>query len=337
VGIGHWGPNLVRSLENTGKARVIWLCDLSQERLEAVGRKYPDARITSDSNEILRDKSVDAVVISTPTVTHFKLAREVLEAGKHVLVEKPLATSSDQVETLTRLAREKGKILMVGHIFEFNSTVIELKRLINSGELGKIYYLNFERTNMGPVRTDVNALWDLATHDISILYFLFDRDPLEITASGESFLNDKIEDAVFATFRFQEGPVAHIHASWLFPRKVRQITVVGDKKMVIWDDLDLNSPIKIFDVKRYPDDEKIPNETFLGYKMLGLSEEFSPPVEQNEPLRAECEHFLDCILSGQFPQTDGYNAYRVVKALEAATKSMKNGSTAIPIGYKVSI
>lgn len=337
MGIGHWGPNLVRSLENTGKARVTWLCDLSQERLEAIGRKYPDARITTDLNEILCDKSVDAVVISTPTVTHFKLAREVLEAGKHVLVEKPLSTCTNQVETLTQLAREKGKVLMVGHIFEYNSTIVELKRLINSGELGEIYYLNFERTNLGPVRTDVNALWDLATHDISILYFLFDRDPQEITAFGESFLSDKIEDAVFATFRFQDGPVAHIHASWLFPRKVRQITVVGGKKMVIWDDLDLNSPIKIFDVKLNLDEKKAFNETFLGYKMLGLSEAFTPQVEQNEPLRAECEHFLDCILRGQSPRTDGYNAYRVVKALEAATESMKNGSTSIPIDFKVSI
>jgi len=325
IGAGYWGPHVARSFELTGRASVRWLCDREGDRLASVAAGYPGAKTTNDAEALFADPELDAVAISTPATTHFALARRALDAGKHVLVEKPFTATSGEARELLRLHDGRRGVLMVGHVFEYNATVRALKAIIASGDLGRIYYLHFERTNLGPVRTDVNALWDLATHDVSIMCYLLDRTPREVTCRGESFLNPGIEDAIFGTFAFDGGTLAHVHASWLNPRKIRQITVVGSKKIALWDDLDLRAPIQLYD-KHIADPTELP-DTYLAYKTQvvdgGAS---SPAVRLNQPLRAECDHFLDCIEQGRRPQSDGHSGLRVVLVAEAAAASMRNGS-----------
>jgi len=329
IGVGHWGPNIARSLSSTGRANVRWICDLNQERLTWIAERHPEARTTSSIDDLLGDEAVGAVAIATPVPTHYDIARRALEAGKHVLIEKPLTATSEQGRALVELAESKGLTLMVGHVFEYNATVRALKGLIHEGELGKIQYMSFTRTNLGPVRTDVNALWDLASHDISIMAYFLDSFPADVTARGQAYLNEDIEDAVFATFGFATGVVAHVNVSWLNPQKVRSITVVGDKKMAVWDDLDMQRPIQVFD--RHVE---VPSEadSFIEFKTAVVDGGvFIPNVRLNQPLQAECEHFLDCVEAGTRPQSDGWNGLRVVQALEAADTSMRNGSTVTPI------
>jgi len=330
IGTGYWGPNLARSIESTNKASIRWLCDLDSERLAALSAKYPLARTTRDYEEILADENLDGVAISTPATTHFAIANRAIEAKKHVLVEKPMTENSEQAIRLIQNALKQKVVLMVGHVFEYNSTVRALKQLIVSGELGSIYYINFERTNLGPVRTDVNALVDLASHDVSIMCFLLDSTPQDVTARGQAFLNAGVEDAVFTTFTFPQGTIAHVHASWLNPRKVRRITVVGSRKMAIWDDLDLKNPIQIFD-KRIDLPGEIP-DTYMAYKTIVVEgNTFTPKIQLNQPLLAECEHFIDCIENKGNPLSDGYSGLRVVLSLEAAMKSMANHSRIVTI------
>ena len=330
IGIGYWGPNLVRSFALTGKTSIQWLCDLNPTRLEKLAALYPEAKLTSSIASVFEDDAVDAVAISTPTSTHYDIAKRALECRKHVFIEKPITSNSSQAWQLIKLANNNQKMLMVGHVFEYNLTIRALKNLIHSGELGEIHYLNFERTNLGPVRTDVNALWDLASHDISIMCYLLERNPQQVTARGQAFLNAGIEDTAFATFTFTENVLAHLHVSWLNPRKIRQITVVGSKKMAVWDDLDLRYPIQIYD-KRIAEPSTL-NDTFLAYKTQVVDGGvYMPTLQINQPLQTECEHFIECIEQGLCPGSDGYSGLRVVLALEAATMSMKNGSTSMPI------
>jgi len=325
IGTGYWGPNIARSFELTGKAEVRWLCDLDSIRLNKISQRYPHANTTSEIGKVLEDKELDAVAISTPAGTHYGITRQALEANKHVLVEKPITLNSKEALQLIRVAEKREKILMVGHVFEYNFTIRALKNLMDSGELGEIHYLNFERTNLGPVRTDVNALWDLASHDISIMCYILDGPPSDVTARGQAFLNADVEDAVFATFTFSNNIITNVNASWLNPRKIRQITAVGSKKMAIWNDLDPQRPIQIYD-KRVEEPSEIP-DTFDGYKTAIVDGGvYIPHIDQNQPLQAECEHFIECIEKGEQPQSDGYSGLRVVKALEAATVSMKNQS-----------
>ncbi len=330
IGVGHWGPNIARSMELTGRARLTWLCDTDGERLAAVGGRYREARTSTEPEELFADPELDAVCVATPVVTHFDLVWRALDAGLHVLVEKPITASSDEAAELVRRAEARERVLMVGHVFHFNASLMALKDLIGSGELGDIHYLNLERTNLGPVRTDVNALWDLASHDVSILCDLMGEAPCEVSAGGRAFLNPGVEDAVFATLAFRGGPLAHVHASWLNPRKVRQITVVGSKKMAIWDDLDLQAPIRIYDRRAQPADD-LP-DTFLGHKTFIVDGGvFIPHVALNAPLQAECEHFLDGLESGAVARSDAREGLQVVLALEAASESMRNRSVVTPV------
>jgi len=329
IGVGHWGPNIARSMASTGRANVRWICDLSEARLAWIAERQPQARTTRSVDDLLDDAEVGAVAIATPVGTHFGLAKRALEAGKHVLMEKPITATSAEGRELVALAEERDRVLMVGHVFEYNATIRALKQLIQDGELGRVQYMSFTRTNLGPVRTDVNALWDLASHDVSIMAYFLDDFPVDVTARGQAFLNEDVEDAVFATFGFRSGVVAHVNVSWLNPRKVRRITVVGDKKMAVWDDLDMQRPIQVFDrhveVKEDPD-------TFIEFKTAVVDGGvFIPSVRLNQPLQAECEHFLDSIEQHTRPQSDGWNGLRVVQALEAADASMRSGSLVTPI------
>ncbi len=330
VGVGYWGPNIVRSFELTRKATVSWLCDLNPDNLSRIADRYPQAKPTQNFEDILNDKTVDAVAISTPAGAHYEIAHRALSAGKHVLIEKPITVDSQQAIHLMDLAEQVDRVLMVGHVFEYNFTIRALKDLIDSGELGDIHYLNFVRTNLGPVRTDVSALWDLAAHDVSIMCYLMDACPTDVTARGQSYLNENVEDAVFATFSFKKGIMAHVNASWLNPRKVRKIVVVGSKKMAVWDDLNLSEPIHIYD-KRIAALDEIP-DTFMDYKTKVVEGGvYIPHIRQNQPLQTECEHFIECIELGLKPISGGYSGLRVVLALEAATASMKKRSRIVSI------
>jgi len=330
IGVGHWGPNIARSMELGGRAAVKWICDLDADRLARAAARSPRARTTGRVEELLSDPEVGAVAISTPVSSHFPLASKALAAGKHVLVEKPMTATSQEGRALIALARQHERVLMVGHVFEHNATVLALKDLVDRGELGRVQYMSFTRTNLGPVRTDVNALWDLASHDVSIMTCLLGEPPADVSARGHAWLNKDVEDAVFATFSFKSGVLAHVNVSWLNPRKVRRITIVGDRKMAVWDDLDLNRPIQIFD--RHVEFAGETPDNYLDFKTAVVDGGvFIPSVRLNQPLQAECEHFLDCVEGGTPCRTDGANGLRVVEALEAATLSMQRASVVTPI------
>jgi len=334
IGAGYWGTNVANAIERTGKGRLRWLCDTAPANLEALTRRYPHASASDNVHEILMDPAVDAVFVVTPTSTHFDLGKRALQAGKHLFVEKPLTTNSAEASALVELAEKSGRLLMVGHVFEYNPAVCTVGELIKSGELGEVYYMNFERTNLGPVRTDVSALWDLAAHDASILCSFMQDAPTSVTAKGQCYLNSGIDDVVFATFIFSQGIAAHVHASWLNPSKVRQITVVGSKKMAICDDLDLRQPVRIYDKRiSMPPLSQITG-SFLQHKTLVVdSGAVVPVVQSKEPLLAEVDHFFDSIIAGRKPRSDGVSGWRVVRLMEAAEESMGRGSAVVPIDF----
>ena len=330
IGVGHWGPNIARSMELGGRAEIKWICDLDEQRLARAGERTPRAKLTARVEDMLADPELDAVAISTPVSSHFPLASMAIKAGKHVLVEKPMTATTAEGRELAALADEHGRVLMVGHVFEYNASIRALKRLVDDGELGKVQYMSFVRTNLGPVRTDVNALWDLASHDVSIMTYLLEETPRDVTARGHAWLNQDVEDAVFATFSFATGVLAHVNVSWLNPRKVRRITVVGDRKMAVWDDLDMTRPIQIFD--RHVEIGPEAPDNYLDFKTAVVDGGvFIPSIRLNQPLAAECEHFLDCVESGEQPHSGGRSGLRVVAALEAATESMRRDSVVTPI------
>jgi predicted dehydrogenase len=334
VGTGYWGPNLANSIERTGKAVLHWLCDVNPGHLGALACRYPNANTATDLGEVLRDRNVDAVLIATPTATHFKLGKQALEAGKHVLIEKPLTTRSHDAAALVELARVHDRVLMVGHVFEYNPAIRTVDDLIKSGELGEIYYMSFERTNLGPVRTDVSALWDLATHDASIMCDFMSAAPISVTARGQCYLNSGIDDVVFATFLFDGGVAAHVHASWLNPNKVRQVTVVGSRRMAVCDDLDLRQPVRLYDKRVSLPPLSDITGTFLQHKTLVVdSGAIIPVVQTREPLLAEIDDFLECILSGGNPRADGISGWRVVSSMEAAEASIARGSVVVPVSF----
>jgi predicted dehydrogenase len=310
IGAGLWGPNVARSFEETGAAEIRWICDLDQERRSTLPARVPPLRRTADVARLLADPLVDAVAIVTPADSHFQLARAALLAGKHVLVEKPFTTNSADAIELIDLADRLDRVLFVGHVFEYNSTIVAVKELLRSGTLGDPRYIRCERTNFGPVRDDVNALWDLGAHDISILCLLMGAPPLAVTAVGECHLKPGIEDVVSASFTFPGDIKADIHVSWLNPIKVRQMTLVGTAKTVLWDDLDVGAPIQVFE---------------------GVEGVHRFAVARNVPLRAQASHFLRCLQSPDASYSDGRNGLRVVQALEAATASLRAGGREVAI------
>lgn len=327
VGMGYWGPNLARNLAAVPGANLYAIADLREESLLQAGRQYPAARLTADYQETLADSAVDAVVIATPAETHYALARESLSAGKHVLVEKPLSTTSAQCRELVELADKLNKVLMVGHVFLYNAAVQKLKALIDSGELGEVYYISSSRLNLGRIRQDTNALWNFAPHDISIITYLLDMMPSQVNARGFSYIQDGIEDVVFMTLNFPTGAGSHVHISWLDPRKVRTMTVVGSEKMVVYDDVSADAKIRIYDkgVTRKRAARSLGDfDTFGEFQLLlRAGDLLIPKIDFVEPLKVECQHFVDCIVDGKRPISDGREGLRVVQVLEAAQRSME--------------
>jgi predicted dehydrogenase len=304
VGLGYWGPNLARNFDALAGSELAWLCDGREELRARFAATYPAARFTGDLDDLLADDELDAVVLATPVTTHAELAVRVLEAGKHCFVEKPLATTAADAELAVAAARQAGRVLMVGHLLQYHPGVNKLKELVDSGELGDIHYIYGNRLNLGVVRTEENALWSLGAHDISVvLHLAGDEEPYEFSARGESYMTPGIEDVVFAFMRFPSGLAAHLHLSWLDPHKERRFTVVGSKRMATFDDMDLERKVTLYD-KGF--DEYVPRAGDI----------WSPGIVKAEPLRLECQHFLDCVAEGRAPVSDGESGLRVVRVLE---------------------
>lgn len=340
AGLGYWGPNLARNLASTQGAVLGTICDRRVDRLEAVGHDFPASRREADYDRVLADPSVQAVVIATPVHQHFEMAQAALEAGKHVLVEKPLARSSRECLDLIRLAEARKLILMSGHVFVYNSAVRWVKSFIDSGELGDLYYICSQRLNLGILRQDVNALWNFAPHDLSILNYWLGSPPLGAAARGFSYVQPGIEDVVFLTLDYPGGIGANVHISWLDPRKVRTMTIVGSRKMVVYDDVSADARITVYDkgVSRIPrpaaGESPLGRHTDFGQFQLLLraGDVVIPRVDFSEPLKLECRHFVECIERGVAPLTDGHEGLRVVQALEAAQRSLESRGEWVELG-----
>lgn len=334
IGAGHWGPNLVRVFNNGSSSRVTAIVDRDAARLQPVKARFPDIRTETDAGLILADPAVHAVIVATPTSTHYPVVRAALEAGKHVLVEKPLARSANEGAELAALARQKGLVLMVGHVYLFNAAIREAGRIISAGDLGRIFHITMVRTNLGPVRLDVDAAWDLAAHDISIANFFLNRVPQSVSAVGGAWINPGVADAVFATLTYPNNVLVNIHVSWLNPRKTRDVTVVGERKMLTFDDMNLGEPMRLYDKGIRHDVVQQPAwvDTYVGYKGTIREGDITiPRIPMTEPLHAEGDHFLECIAKGCAPLTDAETGLHVVRTLEAITASMRNRGQSVEI------
>jgi predicted dehydrogenase len=322
LGGGHWGPHLIRNFHDNPRSRVVVVAEPRTDRREALSERFRSIRFESNATAAITDPDVGAVVVATPTSTHYSLARQALEQGKHVLVEKPLADRTKHARELCEIADQQDLRLMVGHVFLFNPAIQSAKAIIDDGGLGDIFYASMLRTNLGPVRTDVDAAWDLATHDISIANHWLGASPLSVSARGGSWLNSGIDDAVFATLDYPQGTMVHIHASWLNPRKSRFISVTGSKRMLTVNDMDLSEPLRIYDkgVDGGPADQV--HDTFAAFRAHIREGSITiPNVSLGEPLRVECESFVDRILDVPSSLSDGWTGLEVVRVLEAITIS----------------
>ena len=323
VGAGNWGRNLVRVFDSLPELRLKTICDASEKIRDGMAAQYPQAQIESDFGDVLADQEITAVVLAVPAVHHFETARQALEAGKHVYVEKPIALSYDHARQLTELAEGKGLVLMVGHLLEYHPALGLLKKLVDSGELGDILYLYSERVNLGVVRKDENALWSLAPHDISMILHLVGAEPESVSARGACYLQDGIEDVVFANLRFADGKMAQVQVSWLDPHKVRKLTVVGTKKMAVFDDMESAEKVRIYDKAAEREGGAGTNYESYGESItLRFGDVVIPHIRPAEPLKLECQHFVDCVRDGATPVSDGRDGMRVVRVLEAASRSL---------------
>jgi len=332
VGCGYWGPNLIRNLSSLSECRVKLICDVKADRLAHMKELYPDAETTSEFECLLGNADIDAVVIATPVRLHFEMARKSLKEGKHVFIEKPMACSVDQCQELIDIAREQKLTLMVGHTFIYSAPVRKIREIISSGELGEIQYICSRRLNLGLFQKDINVAWDLAPHDISIILYVLGEDPVCVNCQGKSHVVGGIEDVTNMTLNFANGTFATIQSSWLDPNKVRETVFVGNKKMLVYDDLMSMEKIKIYD-KRV---EVPPHYDTFGEFQYSYyyGEVYSPYLQQIEPLKVQCQHFVNCIKTGAKPESSGLEGLEVVRILEAASESLKNGGGRVAIDAK---
>jgi predicted dehydrogenase len=316
AGLGYWGPNLARNFAAVDRCEVAWLCDGDAAALARIGAQHPRARHATKVADVLGDDTLDAVVIATPVPTHAALAEQVLDAGKHCFVEKPLATSVADAERAVAAAARAKRLLMVGHLLEYHPAVEALKEIADSGQLGDLHYVYSHRLNLGKLRADENALWSLGAHDVSVLLHLLGEEPSEIEARGSSYMRPPVEDVVFCFMRFPSGRAAHMHLSWLDPHKERTFTVVGSKRMATFDDMDTERKVTVYD-KGFDE-----NTEGYGEYITRSGDIWSPRVPNREPLRIECEHFVHCIRTGAAPRSDGASGLRVVRVLEQAQAAL---------------
>ena len=325
IGYGYWGPNLTRNFFEIPMADLVAIADMKDDRLQRAKNVYPSVFTTNEYTEFFT-MDLNAAIISTPPATHYPIAKDCLEHGLHVLIEKPMTLKSEHAQELIELAASKDLILMVGHTFEYNSAVLALKEYVDSGEIGEILYLDTARLNLGLFQSDSNVLWDLAPHDISILLYLLGERPISVSAQGMPCVFDGIYDVAYMNLIFPNRMPAYIHVSWLDPCKVRRVTVVGSKKMIVYNDLENERKLKIYDkgVETPAYTNGGFNEFQCNYRTGDI---VIPRIKMVEPLRKECQHFLDCIVNNEQPRSNGEDGLSVIKILEAAQRSMMNGST----------
>lgn len=331
IGAGRWGPNVIGAINRLNEAKLLKVADPNKESLSNLNLRFPGVTTSHSPNEIFKDDQIDAVAICTPVETHTELVKSALESGKHVFVEKPFGHDIKECESLCQLAKDKKLIIVVGHVFLFNASVIALKKIIQSDELGEVLHLEAHRTNLGPVRKDVNAVWDLTSHDLSIFDFLLDDLPEEVSCLGSCKLDSQNEDTTYSTFKYQGGVLAHAHASWLNPRKVRQITVIGSKKMALWDDLNLDHPITIYD-SSIGLDQSYYSDSFASHRLsYNHGNVTMPKILTNEPLFEEISHFFKLIREEEANRSSGEYGSEVVKSLQAADQSLLAGGKFVKI------
>ena len=329
IGCGYWGPNLIRNFNSLADCNVKFACDTVEDRLAHMKFLYPQIETTTDFDQVIADPDIDAVAIATPVRFHFEMARQCLQAGKHAFIEKPMASSVAECKELLEIAGSKGLTIMVGHTFIYSQPVRKIKEIINSGDLGEILYISARRLNLGLFQKDINVAWDLAPHDISIILYILENIPVSVNCQGKAHVNPNIEDVTNMTLNFSNGGFATIQSSWLDPNKVREMTFVGSKKMLVYDDTQPNEKIKIYD-KRV---EAPPHyDTFAEFHYsYHYGDIHSPYLKQIEPLKVEAEHFLNCIKYGNKPESCGQEALKVVQILEAASESIKRGGAKVEI------
>ncbi len=326
IGCGYWGPNLVRNFSKIKEIERLVVCDSDKELLKKASSEFPAIETTESSEAIINDSSIDAVIIALPAAMHYEYARKALLAGKHIMVEKPFAMKCEEAEDLIQIGKEKGRIVMAAHTFIYNSVVRRIKQYIDDGELGDIHYIFSQRLNLGRVRQDVNALWNLAPHDISIILYWLDEEPSKVFAKGVSFLQEGIEDLVFVHMDFPSGKSAHIHVTWLDPLKTRKMVIVGSRKMLVYDDVSADAKIMIYDKgidKTLQDDLKHEIYDYASFHLKNrVGDVLIPKIDFDEPLKVECRHFIECIQTGKPPLTSGENGLKVVRVLEEAQKCL---------------
>ncbi len=335
IGCGYWGPNLVRNFNNTLNADVIYCADVDGSRLNHIKSLYPKISVTKNYEDILNKKNVDAVAIATPIETHYKIAKEALIANKHILVEKPITTNSKEAKELMDLAEKNNRVLMVDHTFEYSTPVRKIKEIIGKGELGRIFTIDMIRVNLGLFQEKVNVVADLAPHDISMLLYYLNDLPLAVRAFGKSYIREGIEDDAHINLEFKDSLMANIHVSWLDPCKIRRTTIVGNKKMLVFDDV-AEEKIKIYDKGVTIQKNHIPKQPYYDtYEQWALTyrsgDVYAPRIENKEPLSVMASHFIECVVHDKRPLSDGHSGLRVVKVLEAAQESLKNDGSKVMI------
>ncbi|MCM8738597.1 Gfo/Idh/MocA family oxidoreductase [Azospirillum sp. A1-3] len=320
VGCGYWGPNLIRNFSDVDGARVAAVCDLSQDRLSTISRRMPTVETTTDYWELVRNPKIDAVVVATPVSSHYPIALAALQNGKHVLVEKPMTETSEQAERLINEAARRNVTLMVDHTFIYTPAIRKIKQLITDGEIGHVHYYDSLRINLGLFQRDVNVIWDLAVHDLTIIDHLLGESVTALSASGASHVSGSPESMATLTLFFDQGTIAHVNVNWLAPVKVRQLHIGGSKKMIVYDDLQISEKVKVYDkgVIVAEDTDQL-HQLLIGYRSGDM---WAPQLPAQEALRIEAQHFIDCIETRRAPITDGFTGLRIVRLLEAASWSM---------------
>ncbi len=329
VGCGYWGPNLIRNLNVLYDCKVKIICDTDEKRLSYLANLYPGMKTTTNYNDLIDDDEIDAIAIATPVFLHFELAKKSLSKKKHTFIEKPMAASVKECEELIQIADKNKTTLMIGHTFVYTSAVRKIKEIVRNGELGELFYISSRRLNLGLFQKDINVAWDLAPHDISIILFVIGDSPIAVNCQGKSHVNTGIEDVTNISLDFPNGGFATIQSSWLDPNKVREMIIVGSKKMIVYDDNQTLEKLKVYDKRvEVPPHYDTYAEFHYSYHYGDM---YSPYLKQDEPLKAECQHFLDCIKTGSKPDSSGLEGLKVVQILEASSESLKRGGTRVEI------
>ncbi len=334
IGCGYWGPNLLRNFAENEAAQLRWMCDVDERRLDTLGRRYPATATTPDYKKLLADTELDAVVIATPVGTHFNFAKDALEAGKHVLIEKPFTASVREAEELIELAEQQKLTVMVDHTFIYTGAVRKIKEIVESGELGDLLYFDSVRINLGLFQRDINVVWDLAPHDLSIMDFIIGREPEAVTAIGSCHIERGIENIAYVMLRFSDEFIAHFHFNWLAPVKIRRTLLAGSRKMIVYDDIEPTEKIRIYDKgvttnRSFEDaDREAAYRTLVSYR---TGDVWVPKLDSTEALTYVCDEFLSAVRESRKPLTDGHAGLRVVRLLEAAQRSINEGGRAVKL------